>query len=40
MVSVMDIETDATVYANGAEALTSTVKIDPVVAMLGVKYSF
>ena len=40
MVSMMDIETDATVYANGAEALTSTVKIDPVVAMLGVKYSF
>ncbi|KPH64699.1 hypothetical protein AMS58_11185 [Pseudoalteromonas porphyrae] len=40
MVSVMDIETDATVYAKGAQALTSTVKIDPVVAMLGVKYKF
>ncbi|MFY8325479.1 OmpW/AlkL family protein [Pseudoalteromonas sp. ZZD1] len=40
MVSVMDIETDATVYADGAQALTSTVKIDPVVAMLGVKYTF
>lgn len=40
MVSVMDIETDATVYADGAQALTSDVKIDPVVAMLGVKYSF
>ena len=40
MVSVIDIETDATVYADGAQALTSTVKIDPVVAMLGVKYAF
>ncbi|WP_193038717.1 OmpW/AlkL family protein [Pseudoalteromonas nigrifaciens] len=40
MVSIMDIETDATVYADGAQALTSTVKIDPIVAMFGVKYSF
>jgi len=40
MVSVIDIESDATVFANGAQALTSTVKIDPVVAMLGVKYKF
>jgi outer membrane protein len=40
MVSIMDIDTDATVYANGTTALTSTVKLDPVVAMLGVKYSF
>ncbi|MBB1332711.1 outer membrane beta-barrel protein [Pseudoalteromonas sp. SR44-5] len=40
MVSIMDIETDATVYAGGKQALTSTVKIDPVVAMLGVKYAF
>ena len=40
MVSIMDIETDATVYADGKQALTSTVKIDPVVAMLGVKYAF
>lgn len=40
MVSIIDIESDATVFANGAQALTSTVKIDPVVAMLGVKYKF
>ncbi|GGE80729.1 OmpW/AlkL family protein [Pseudoalteromonas gelatinilytica] len=40
MVSIIDIETDATVYADGAKALTSTVKIDPVVAMFGVKYKF
>ena len=40
MVSVMDIDTDATVYANGSKALTSTVELDPVVAMFGVKYSF
>ncbi|MEI8644951.1 OmpW family outer membrane protein [Pseudoalteromonas sp. Hal040] len=40
MVSLIDIETDATVYADGAKALTSTVKIDPVVAMFGVKYKF
>ena len=40
MGSIMDIETDATVYADGAQALTSTVKIDPIVAMFGVKYSF
>jgi len=40
MVSVIDIESDATVFADGAQALTSTVKIDPVVAMLGVKYKF
>lgn len=40
MVSIMNIDTDATVYANGAKALTSTVEIDPVVAMFGVRYSF
>jgi len=40
MVSLIDIDTDATVYANGAKALTSTVEIDPVVAMFGVKYKF
>ncbi len=40
MVSIMDIDTDATVYANGAKALTSTVSLDPVVAMFGLKYSF
>ena len=40
MVSIMDIDTDATVYANNAKALTSTVELDPVVAMFGVKYSF
>ncbi len=40
MVSWIDIDSDATVYANGAKALTSTVKIDPVVTMLGVKYRF
>jgi len=28
------------VYADGAKALTSTVEIDPVVTMLGVKYKF
>lgn len=40
MVSVIDIESDATVYADGVKTLTSTVEIDPVVAMLGVKYAF
>ena len=40
MVSKIDINTDATVYANGAKALTSDVELDPVVAMLGVKYKF
>ncbi|WP_194441691.1 OmpW/AlkL family protein [Pseudoalteromonas simplex] len=40
MVSLIDIDTDATVYADGAKALTSTVEIDPVVAMFGVKYKF
>ena len=40
MVSIMDIDTDATVYANGAKSLTSTVELDPVVAMFGVRYSF
>lgn len=40
MVSMIDIDTDATVYANGAKALTSTVELDPVVAMFGVRYSF
>ncbi|EWH07770.1 membrane protein [Pseudoalteromonas lipolytica SCSIO 04301] len=40
MVALIDIDTDATVYADGAKALTSTVKIDPVVTMLGVKYKF
>ncbi|CCQ09366.1 Outer membrane protein W precursor [Pseudoalteromonas luteoviolacea B = ATCC 29581] len=40
MVAKIDIDTDATVYANGAKALTSSVKVDPVVAMLGIKYNF
>ena len=40
MLSKMDIDTDATVYANGQKALTSDVEIDPVVAMFGVKYVF
>jgi outer membrane protein len=40
MVALIDIDTDATVYANGAKALTSTVEIDPVVGMFGVKYKF
>ena len=40
MVSLIDIDTDATVYANGTKALTSTVNIDPVVFMLGLKYKF
>jgi outer membrane protein len=40
MLSLIDIDTDATVYANGSKALTSTVKLDPIVAMLGVKYHF
>ncbi|MFC3033369.1 OmpW family protein [Pseudoalteromonas fenneropenaei] len=40
MVSKIDINTDATVYANGVKALTSDVELDPVVAMLGVKYTF
>lgn len=40
MVMWIDIDSDATVYANGKKALTSTVKIDPVVAMLGVRYRF
>ena len=34
MVSLIDIDTDATVYADGAKALTSTVEIDPVVALV------
>lgn len=40
MVSLIDIDTDATVYANGSKALTSTVELDPVVAMFGVRYNF
>ncbi|WP_404340680.1 OmpW family protein [Pseudoalteromonas mariniglutinosa] len=40
MLSWMDIDTDATVYANGQQALTATVELDPMVAMLGVKYKF
>ncbi|XQF92228.1 OmpW/AlkL family protein [Pseudoalteromonas espejiana] len=40
MVSFIDIDTDATVYANGSKALTSTVELDPVVAMFGVRYNF
>lgn len=40
MISKIDINTDATVYANGTKALTSDVELDPVVAMLGVKYKF
>ncbi|WP_440053704.1 OmpW/AlkL family protein [Pseudoalteromonas sp. T1lg65] len=40
MISKMDINTDATVYANGVKALTSDVELDPVVAMFGVKYKF
>ncbi|QZO13819.1 OmpW/AlkL family protein [Pseudoalteromonas piscicida] len=40
MISKMDINTDATVYANGVKALTSDVELDPIVAMFGVKYKF
>ncbi|MCG7541263.1 OmpW family protein [Pseudoalteromonas sp. CO348] len=40
MISKIDINTDATVYANGVKALTSDVELDPVVAMFGVKYKF
>jgi outer membrane protein len=40
MVSFIDIDTDATVYANGTKALTSAVELDPIVAMLGIKYHF
>lgn len=40
MASYMDIDSDASVYANGQKALTVDVKIDPVVAMLGVRYTF
>ncbi|WP_105190155.1 OmpW/AlkL family protein [Pseudoalteromonas sp. T1lg48] len=40
MVSYMDIDSDASVYANGVKALTVDIKIDPVVAMFGVRYSF
>lgn len=40
MVSLIDIDTDATVYANGSKALTSTVELDPAVAMFGVRYNF
>ncbi|NOU52454.1 outer membrane beta-barrel protein [Pseudoalteromonas sp. JBTF-M23] len=40
MISKIDINTDATVYANGTKALTSDVELDPVVAMFGVKYKF
>ncbi|KNC67505.1 OmpW/AlkL family protein [Pseudoalteromonas ardens] len=40
MVSKMDINTDATVYADGKQALTSDVELDPIVAMFGVKYKF
>jgi len=40
MVSLIDIDTDAKVYANGAKALTLTVELDPIVAMFGVRYSF
>ena len=40
MVSYIDIDSDATVYANGVKALTVDVKVDPVVAMVGVRYSF
>ncbi|AZZ99037.1 OmpW family outer membrane protein [Pseudoalteromonas sp. R3] len=40
MISKMDINTDATVYADGKQALTSDVELDPIVAMFGVKYKF
>ncbi|CAM4012006.1 OmpW/AlkL family protein [Pseudoalteromonas byunsanensis] len=40
MLSKIDINTDATVYANGVKTLTSDVELDPVVAMFGVKYKF
>ncbi|SFD24394.1 OmpW/AlkL family protein [Pseudoalteromonas denitrificans] len=36
----MDIDSDAEIFANGTKALTSTVNIDPVVFMLGMKYKF
>jgi len=38
MASYMDIDSDAVVYADGKKALTSTVNIDPMVFMLGMKY--
>jgi len=40
MASYMDIDSDAVVYADGKKALTSTVNIDPMVFMLGMKYKF
>lgn len=40
MISKIDINTDASVYAAGVKGLTSDVELDPVVAMLGVKYKF
>ena len=40
MVALIDIDTDATVYAHGTIAITSTVEIDAVVAMFGVTYPF
>lgn len=40
MVSKMDINTDASVYADKTKVLTSDVELDPVVAMVGVKYKF
>ncbi|WP_462158787.1 OmpW/AlkL family protein [Pseudoalteromonas sp. GB56] len=40
MVSYIDIDSDATVYADGVKALTVDVKVDPIVAMVGVRYSF
>ncbi|MCF6435951.1 MULTISPECIES: OmpW/AlkL family protein [Pseudoalteromonas] len=40
MLAKIDINTDATVYANGVKTLTSDVELDPVVAMFGVKYKF
>jgi len=40
MASYMDIDSDAVVYADGKKALTSTVNIDPMVFMLGIKYKF
>lgn len=40
MVSKMDINTDASVYTDKTKVLTSDVELDPVVAMVGVKYKF
>ena len=39
-ITKIDINTDTTVYADGAKALTADVKLDPLVTMVGLKYKF